>query len=153
MEQHSGPKERAIDDRLFSWPSATPALRASRCRQCLALAFPAKSSCMACGGATVDLVELPRRGILWTWTIQRFMPKPPFKSDGPPESFTPFGIGYVELPGALRIEARLMENDPKQLRIGSEVELTFYRHCSDPDGTAVINYAFTVVEGPEDGSK
>lgn len=97
---------------------------------------------MSCGGTDVDIVDLPRRGTLWTWTIQRFLPKPPFRSADPPEAFTPFGIGYVELPGALRIETRLMENDPERLRIGSEVELVFYRHCRDPDGTAVINYAF-----------
>jgi uncharacterized OB-fold protein len=146
MHEHSKPKERAIDEGLFSWPAAAPALRASRCKECQAFAFPASDSCMSCGGGSVDVVDLPRRGTLWTWTIQRFMPKPPFRSDERPEAFTPFGIGYVELPGALRIETRLMENDPSLLRIGCEMELVFYRHCSDPDGTAVINYAYTVVE-------
>jgi uncharacterized OB-fold protein len=74
------------------------------------------------------------------------MPKPPYRSAESAETFLPFGIGYVELPGALRIETRLVENDPERLEIGSEMELMFYEHCRDSDGTAVINYAFRAVE-------
>jgi len=97
---------------------------------------------MAGGCADVAIEELPRRGMLWTWTIQHFMPKTPYHSSETPETFAPFGIGYIELPGALRIETRLLENDPQRLKIGSLMELAFYVHRREPDGTEVINYAF-----------
>jgi uncharacterized OB-fold protein len=138
-------RSRAIDDRLFDWPAAAPALKASRCSSCGNFAFPMMSSCRHCGGTAVDAVELPRRGTLWAWTIQHFMPKTPYRSSETEATFTPFGLGYVELPGALRIETRLTENDPRKLRIGAEVELVIYTHRVDDDGTAVMNYAFRLV--------
>jgi uncharacterized protein len=71
------------------------------------------------------------------------MPKSPYRSiDSAP--FVPFGVGYVELPGALRIEARLVADDVSKLAIGANMELEFYTQYSDDDGTAVINYSFRV---------
>jgi uncharacterized OB-fold protein len=137
--------QRAIDPILFDWPSASPALRASQCSSCQALAFPAGKSCTACGGTDVKPVMLPQRGKLWAWTVQRFMPKPPYLSSETEQTFKPYGLGYVELPGALRVEARLTENDPKRLKIGAQMQLVFYTHRTDPDGTEVINYAFAPV--------
>ena len=73
------------------------------------------------------------------------MPKTPYHSDETTETFTPYGVGYVELPGALRVESRLTVNDPEKLQIGAEMELVFYTHRRDFDGTEVINYAFRPV--------
>lgn len=138
-------KSRAIDAGLFDWPSAAPALKASRCSACGNYAFPVSDNCRFCGGADVEPVDLPRRGKLWAWTVQHFMPKPPYRSSESEATFQPFGLGYVELPGALRIETRLTQNDPAKLRIGAEMELVIYTHCVDDDGTAVMNYAFQPV--------
>ena len=44
--------------------------------------------------------------MLWTWTTQGFEPKPPYVADG---EFEPYGVGYVEFPGFLRVEGRLTE--------------------------------------------
>ena len=41
-----------------------------------------------------------------------------------PDTFEPYGVGYVELPGEVRVEARLTEADPGRLRIGLPMELT-----------------------------
>lgn len=139
------PLQRAIDPELFHWPAAAPALLASRCNECGAMAFPSNASCQACGGTEVSVQELPRRGTLWAWTIQRFMPKTPYRSSETDQTFKPFGVGYIELPGALRVESRLLENDPAKLRIGAEMELAFYTHRTEPDGTEIINYAFKPV--------
>ncbi|MDW8260298.1 MAG: OB-fold domain-containing protein [Gammaproteobacteria bacterium] len=87
-------------------------------------------------------VELPRQGTLWTWTVQRFMPKSPYRSNETAATFRPYGVGYIELPGALRIEARLTETDPAKLRIGAPMRLVFYVHRTESDGTEIINYAF-----------
>lgn len=136
---------KAIDESLFTWPASAPALRGSRCSQCGACAFPVNPSCIRCGSLEVEVVQLPRRGRLWAWTIQRFMPKTPYRSSETETTFRPFGVGYVELPGALRVETRLTENDPGKLRIGAEMELVIYTHRVDADGTAVMNYAFRPV--------
>ena len=136
------PKSKPIDSNLFVWPSDNPALLGSRCGNCGRVAFPVGPSCTRCGRTSVDIVELPRRGRLWTWTIQRFMPKSPYNGSEIDATFKPFGIGYVELPGTIRIETRLIENDPAKLQFGAEMELAIYTHRLDADGTRIMNYAF-----------
>ena len=141
MPDHAS--ERPIDETLFAWPAANPALLASRCQDCNQLAFPARRNCMACGSDSVATEELPRQGTLYTWTVQRFMPKEPYRSSETPETYKPYGLGFVELPGALRVETRLTENDPAKLKIGSPMRLVFYTHRIEPDGAKIINYAFS----------
>ena len=96
-----------------------PRLLGARCVDCGAVAFPPRSLCAACGGA-VQRVPLPRRGTLWTWTTQGFEPPPPYRADG---EFEPYAVGYVELPGFLRVEGRLTEPRPERLRIGMPMEV------------------------------
>ena len=136
---------RAIDPTLFDWPAPEPALKGARCRDCGGLTFPANTACRYCGSVAVVQELLPRRGKLWAWTIQRFMPKLPYRSSETAATFTPYGMGYVELPGALCIESRLTENDPQRLRIGLEMELVIYPQWLEEDGTAVMSFAFKPV--------
>ena len=131
-----------IAEGLFTWPAARPALLGSRCRDCGVAAFPAAGSCMACSGQNVDVEELPDRGTLWTWTVQRFMPKAPYHSNETPETFKPYGVGYVELPGGVRIEGRLTESDAAKLRIGMPMQVVFAPYRTEDDGTEVIGYFF-----------
>ena len=133
---------RPIGEGIFTWPAAEPALLGSRCQDCGRAAFPAQSSCAACCSTNVVIEELPRKGTLWTWTIQRFMPKRPYNSGETEENFSPYGVGYVELPGGVRVEGRLTENDPAKLEIGMDMEVVFYPYRKDEDGTDVINFAF-----------
>jgi uncharacterized OB-fold protein len=136
---------RPVGDGLFTWPTETPALLCSRCQDCGRAAFPAQDSCAACCSTNVAVEELPRQGTLWTYTIQRFMPKPPYRSGETQEDFQPYGVGYVELPGGVRVEGRLTENDPEKLAIGMEMEVVFYPFRRDEDGTEIINFAFSPV--------
>ena len=131
-----------IAEGLFTWPSDNPALLASRCRQCGIATFPAAESCMACSGQDVSIEELPRKGTLWTWTVQQFMPKSPYRSNETPETFTPYGVGYVELPGGVRVEGRLTENDPEKLAIGMEMELLFDTYRVEENGDEIISFFF-----------
>lgn len=131
-----------IADGLFSWPADQPALLCSRCQDCGIAAFPAAGACMACSGQNVEVEELPRRGTLWTWTIQQFMPKSPYNTDETAETFKPYGVGYVELPGGLRVEGRLTENDPEKLQIGMEMEVVFQPIRTEDNGDEVISFFF-----------
>lgn len=133
---------RPIAEGLFTWPSDAPALLGSRCRDCGRASFPAQAGCPACCGSDIAVEELPRHGTLWSWTIQRIMPKSPYATDETPASFRAFGVGYVELPGAVRVEARLTEGDPDRLRIGMPMELVFLPLRREADGTDVISFAF-----------
>jgi uncharacterized OB-fold protein len=95
------------------------------------------------GGHAVryDTIELGRRGRLWSWTVQRFAPKEPY--DGPVGAdFRPFAVGYVEIPGEIIVESRLVRVAFDQLRVGLPLQLTSEVYRVDPDGTRVLTYAF-----------
>ncbi len=134
-----------IAEGLFTWPAAKPALLASRCQNCGIASFPAAQSCMACSGQDVVIEELPGRGTLWTWTVQQFMPKTPYRSNETPETFKPYGVGYLELPNGVRVEGRLTENDPQKLHIGMAMDVVFKTFRTEDNGDEVINFFFQPV--------
>ena len=107
---------------LLAGTPSEPVLLGSECRNCGTVSFPRLNACPRCTSTDVQERRLARRGTLWSWTIQRFRPKsPPYTG---PEEFEPYGVGYVELPGEVRVEARLTESDPSKLQIGMAMELT-----------------------------
>lgn len=97
-----------------------------------------------------EIVELATGGKLWSFTVQRFAPKPPYDGTsgegGGEGKFEPYAVGYVELAGQLIVEARLDTDDFAGLRIGMPMRfgLLAYRH--GPDGGAVLTYAFHPVD-------
>jgi uncharacterized OB-fold protein len=115
-------------------------LLAGRCADCGTVTFPRQAGCPRCTGTNVDDHALATRGTLWTWTVQRFPPKAPPYVSTTPESFAPFGVGYVEVEDGVRIEGRLTEADPKQLRIGMPMELAAIE--APGDDPSAFTYAF-----------
>jgi uncharacterized OB-fold protein len=57
----------------------------------------------------------------------------------------PFGVGYVELPGQVKVEARLTESDPEKLHIGMELEMVIIPLHVDESGQEVVTFAFAPV--------
>jgi uncharacterized OB-fold protein len=70
------------------------------------------------------------------------MPKTPYKSGETPETFQPYGVGYVELPGGVRVEGRLTENDPAKLAIGMNMEVVFEPYRTEENGDEIISFFF-----------
>ncbi len=132
---------------LFTWPSDDPRLLGTRCTACGTVVFPMASSCARCGSSEVERHELGRRGSLWTFTTQGFLPKWPYTGPETEATFTGFGLGYVELPGEVMVETRLTLSDPADLTIGMELELVIVPFRTEPDGTEVMTYAFGPVSG------
>jgi uncharacterized protein len=115
-----------------------PRLIGSRCRSCGTVAFPRQASCQACMSEDVEEHLLARTGPLWTWTIQCFPPKsPPYA--GRADDFQPYGVGYVELGGEVRVEGILTESEPDQLEIGMAMELAL---IPAPGRSDAITFAF-----------
>ena len=93
-----------------------------RCPYCTRVVFPHRERCPGCAHEGVEAVSLPSEGTLWSYTVQGFQPpSPPFNRAEAAE-FEPYGVGYVELPGWLRVETRLLA-DPGELRIGMPLRL------------------------------
>jgi uncharacterized protein len=135
-----GSAARPVAEGLFTWPDDEPRLIGSRCEACGVVTFPEQDSCPACTGTAVERHLLSRTGTLWTWTVQGFRPKsPPY--EGPIE-FEPYPVGYVELPGEVKVETLLVDATPEQLRIGMEMELAIVPFESSVSDEPLVTYAF-----------
>jgi uncharacterized OB-fold protein len=134
-----------VAEGIFTFPSDAPQLIGSRCTACAIVTFPAQDSCPRC--ASTEMVEhlLARRGQLWAWTTQDFPPPSPPYSGPTGKDFVPFGVGYVELPGEVKVETRLTESDPTALTLGMEMELTLVPFRTDDDVNEVVTFAFRPV--------
>jgi uncharacterized OB-fold protein len=135
-----------VAEGLFTWPSASPRLIGSRCDECGTHVFPAQGSCPNCTSTAVSEVELAEEGTLWTWTVQGFPPKaPPYVGTVDADAFEPYGVGYVELPGQVKVESRLTASDPSQLSIGMAMKMVIVPLAVDENGDEVVTFAFAPV--------
>ncbi|MER6418505.1 OB-fold domain-containing protein [Streptomyces sp. NPDC001137] len=141
---------RLIDESLFENPDDrehgdrehgdgdAPRLVGARCSACHTVVFPRQDSCPRCADGVMTGQVLPVRGRVWSWTLQAFPPKPPYRP--PAGGYRPYHVGYVDL-GEVLVEARLAV-PREEIRIGLPVRLTLvpaYRH---DDGTEVVTFAF-----------
>ena len=138
--------QQLIDPDLIADTEAGPRLIGSECRRCGTVTFPRQSSCAKCTSEDVHPRELATRGTLWTWTIQCLAPKAPPYLEGGVAEFEPYGVGYVELPGEVRVEIRLTESDPERLAIGMPMELTL---IPVPGASERLTFAFRPLEEDE----
>lgn len=134
-----------VADGIFTWPSDAPQLIGSRCNVCGIVTFPSQESCPRCTSTEMAEHLLSRRGRLWAWTTQEFPPpSPPYAGENG-DAFTPYGVGYVELPGEVKVETRLTEADPEALGVGMEMELVVVPFRTNDDGSEVVTFAFRPV--------
>lgn len=119
-----------------------------RCAECRQVTFPARIQCGCCFGTVIERELLPRRGTVWTWTTQSFLPKAPYAGPETEEDFTGFVVGYIDLPGACRVQTRLdvpAEHAAEQAAIGTEMESVALEFTTNADGQPVHIYAFRPV--------
>jgi uncharacterized OB-fold protein len=128
---------------LFEWGEDGAHLLGSRCRDCGEVTFPVNPFCPQCCKETTAKIRLSPRGSLYSFTIQRFRPPPPYRG---PDPFVPYGVGMVELPEGVRITSVLEASDPAGLRVGMEVELLISTFFEDEEGNEVLAYKFKPVE-------
>jgi len=139
-------QRQLIDPDVIGGTEQEPRLIGSVCAQCDTVTFPRQRSCPRCTSEDVRPRELATRGELWSWTIQCFAPKAPPYLPGGVEEFEPYGVGYIELRGEVRVEARLAESDPERLRIGLPMELTL---IPVPGAADKLTFAFRPMEEDE----
>lgn len=125
-----------IADNLFDVrANGVPVLYAGRELTSGRLVFPMPSA-----AERFERIELPERGRLWSYTIQRFRPKsPPYAGE---EAFAPYAVGYVALGEEIIVESRLVDIAFKDLRIDMPLRLTAepFRLAT---GETRLTYAFT----------
>jgi uncharacterized OB-fold protein len=135
---------RALAPDISTFPDERAQLIGATCGSCGATVFPRQDHCPKCSRADMSEVLLPRTGTLVTWTTQGFLPGYPYKGQESPDTFTPFGVGLVQLDDVVRVEGRLTEGDPDKLEFGMPVELTWIPLYSDDEGE-VFTFAFAPI--------
>ena len=87
---------------------------------------------------------LHREGRVWSYTIQRFRPKsPPYAG---PENFEPYAVAYIELPGELIVEGRLVNVGFEAIDVGMKVRLTQIPLDPSKGADGVLIHAFEPAE-------
>jgi uncharacterized OB-fold protein len=107
-------------------------LLGGKCPACGSVVYPHRQVCPYCGSEGLQLVELPRRGRVISYTVIRH----------PPSDFVgkePYVAAIVELEGGARVLAQLTDVKPEEVREGMEVEAVLRRYREQsPDG--IIEY-------------
>jgi uncharacterized OB-fold protein len=133
-----------IDEQLASFEDGAIRLWGSRCLVCGTVTFPQQSSCPRCTTDAMERHPLAREGTLWSWTVQGFAPKsPPYA--GSAEGFRPYGVGYVELDGEVRVESILTTADPEVLVIGMAMRLVAIP-VAGLDQEGLVTFAFAPLQ-------
>ena len=110
-------------------PGGQPHLLGDRCSSCGTYVFPPTAAFCpnpGCEGASFERVPLSRRGRVWSYTVNRYQPPPPYV---PAEPFLPYGIAAVELDNEKLVVLGQVAGsaDPEApdapLAVGTEVEL------------------------------
>ena len=107
---------RPIAPNLWLDTAEGPRLLGAR-RKDGSISFPVPEGASETG---LEMVELSPRGTLWSWTTQDFRPKSPYEG---PEPFQPYIVGYVELPGELIVETRIVGASLDQLSVDLPMRL------------------------------
>ena len=128
---------------LFTWPSADPRLIGTRCLSCNSYFFPRKQSCgnPKCKEKKIEDTLLSTEGKLWTYTVMRYPPVPPFRSDREP----PYPVGVVELPEGIRVLGLLTGCEPEELEAGMDMKMVIDALYRDEDGQPVLTWKFKPV--------
>jgi uncharacterized OB-fold protein len=111
-------------DGWFTMDADEPRLLGSRCPSCGTYVFPRTDAFCpnpACDGTNLEVVPLGRRGRVWSYTTNCYLPPPPYV---PTEPFSPYAIAAVELPDEkMVVLGQMAAGTGARLEVGTEVEL------------------------------
>lgn len=136
---------KIVTEHLLRRASDGYVLLGSRCQDCGEHFFPATGSCTRCCGTRMEEVVLGDEGTLWSWTVQEFAPKTPYDGSPDEQAFRRYGVGYVEMPCGLKVEARLVAHNLDALRIGQALRLVLEPYRERSGEAPVYTYAFAPV--------
>jgi len=114
-----------------------PYLKGYRCRQCGQLDFPRLEICPNCWSEEFEMIPLSRRGKLYSYSDIYI---------GQSGMETPYVIGYIDLPGNLRIFS-MLEGEVGSFKCDEDVELTVGPIRMNRNGVPITSYKFKKVSG------
>lgn len=140
----AGNKVPALPD-LFQRKADGVHIRSAKCDSCGTCFFPEyhEQHRPGCSREGVARVLLNRIGKLASFTVQHYMPPPPFTTEG---DITPYIIALVEFPEGIEVVGILIDSEADDLELGQAVETTTYTLFRDDKGQEVVTWAFRPVK-------
>lgn len=135
---------RAVVEQVLGVDNGVPSLAGTRCLSCGAVYFPAAISCRnpVCDGKSVEPKRILGRGVLYSFTIQRYRPPPLFAM----EPWQPYALGLVDLDHGVRVMGMIGEVTLEDIRIGMALKLSTQTLHDAGDGP-VITHVFVPLTG------
>jgi uncharacterized OB-fold protein len=129
-----------VADGLFALHGDEPRLIGTRCTACGTVYFPQAPSCRNpdCREKTVGRAVLPTRGVLVSYTVQRYQPPVLFRID----DWQPYAIGLVDLGDGLEVMGMLSGFALDEIAIGTRVRLVAEPLYADAERGPVLTYKF-----------
>ncbi|MDB5582695.1 MAG: hypothetical protein JWR80_7871 [Bradyrhizobium sp.] len=115
--------------------SGAPRLIGGSCRKCQALSFPVAAVCTNCLSEDIAPVELPEQGTLYSYSIVHQAPK---------GWAVPYALGYIDLPGDVRVLAHL-DLPADKILIDMPMRLAVGVVGADASGAPLYSYTFKPV--------
>ena len=126
---------------LFTFTENGAQLMSAQCHSCGTFFFPRyhEQHRPGCNRQGVENVLLNREGKLASYTIQYYMPPPPFKTE---RDITPYVIGLVEFPEGIQVAGIVLDCPHDQLKVGLSMETTTFILYRDEEDREVVTWAF-----------
>lgn len=110
-----------------------------RCRDCGIALAGERARCENCSSRNVETTCFATTGVVYSVTVQRYPPPPPFVAPNP---WVPRALAWIDLD---RNGPRLMgvvSGPAERVRIGSRVRVEFLVGWSDDQGREVVSFVF-----------
>lgn len=102
--------------------AAQPRLAGGRCAQCDVTAFPPPDQCPRCLAAPLEPQPLSATGVLYSYSVVHV---------GPSGRDVPYTIGYIDLPGNVRVFGHVDEVDEARLNPDLPVRVKLEKVAGD----------------------
>lgn len=106
-------------------------LEGSRCKRCGKVFYPPKPSCPYCGNRGTEMVELPKRGRVISWSIEYTVPEG-YRIEAP------IVVALIELENGVKVLSTLTDIDPGNVYDGMEVEAVLRRLWTEGDEGIIV---------------
>jgi uncharacterized OB-fold protein len=114
------PEPQPNADSIEYWQRAREGRLVLRaCGQCGACHYPPRHLCPSCWSERLHWVEASGRGVIYTFTVMRRAPLPPFVAR------LPYVVALIDLEEGPRMMANIVGDDAQRVCIGDPVALCF----------------------------